>query len=92
MLTFCIRCFFIHHKKAFDMLTLYTYFPIYRYPSIRFIAALGDPSASSGTGAEHWGLWRDDPGPRGVFLKDYDRRLGANDNVAPAGNVHMMCI
>ena len=33
-----------------------------RYPSIRFIAALGDPKASSGTGAETWGLWRDDPG------------------------------
>jgi hypothetical protein len=42
-----------------------------------------------GTGAaEQWGLWRDDPGPRGVFLKDYDRRLGANDNVAPAGMIY----
>ncbi|KAL7538142.1 hypothetical protein ACHAXR_008314 [Thalassiosira sp. AJA248-18] len=56
-----------------------------RYPSIRFIAALGDPKSSSGSGAETWGLWRDDPGPRGVYLKDYDRRLAANDNVAPAG-------
>lgn len=37
-----------------------------RYPSIRFISALGDPTASSGQGAETWGLWRDDPGPRGV--------------------------
>eukprot|EP00804_Cyclotella_cryptica_P010251 CCRYP_016727-RA/>CCRYP_016727-RA protein AED:0.25 eAED:0.25 QI:0/0/0/1/0/0/2/0/253 len=56
-----------------------------RYPSIRFIAALGDPTASSGNGAEKWGLWRDDPGPRGVYLKDYERRLAKNDNVAPAG-------
>lgn len=56
-----------------------------RYPSIRFIAALGDPTSSSGTGAETWGMWRDDPGPRGVYLKEYDRRLGNNDNVAPAG-------
>lgn len=57
-----------------------------RYPSIRFIAALGDPDSSSGTGAETWGLWRDDPGPRGVYLKDYDRRIGANDDLmAPAG-------
>jgi len=56
-----------------------------RYPSIRFIAALGDPTSSSGTGAETWGLWRDDPGPRGVYLRDYDRRLASNDNVAPAG-------
>ena len=30
-------------------------------------------------------LCRDDPGPRGVYLKDYDRRLGTNNNVAPAG-------
>ena len=56
-----------------------------RYPSIRFIAALGDPKSSSGTGSETWGLWKDDPGPRGVYLKDYDRRLKANNNVAPAG-------
>ena len=57
-----------------------------RYPSIRFISALGDPKASSGTtGSETWGLWRDDPGPRGVYLKEYDRRLKANNNVAPAG-------
>lgn len=55
-----------------------------RYPQIRFIAALGDPQASSGTGADQWGLWRDDPGPRGVFLRDYDRKL-AKTGVAPAG-------
>lgn len=30
-----------------------------RYPSIRFISALGDPKSSSGTGSELWGLWRD---------------------------------
>ena len=56
-----------------------------RYPSIRFISALGDPKSSSGTGSELWGLWRDDPGPRGVYLKDYERRLKSNNNVAPAG-------
>ncbi|KAL7435669.1 hypothetical protein ACHAXM_004764 [Skeletonema potamos] len=56
-----------------------------RYPSIRFIAALGDPNSSSGTGSETWGLWRDDPGPRGVYLRDYERRLKSNDNIAPAG-------
>jgi len=55
-----------------------------RYPQLRFIAALGDPKASSGTGAGEWGLWRDDPGPRGFYLRDYDRKL-KNDNVAPAG-------
>jgi hypothetical protein len=56
-----------------------------RYPSIRFIAALGDPKSSAGTGSETWRLWKDDPGPRGVFLKDYERRLKSNNNVAPAG-------
>ena len=57
-----------------------------RYPQIRFIASLGDPKASSGSdGAETWGLWRDDPGPRGVFLKNYQDRILKHDNVAPAG-------
>jgi len=46
---------------------------------------LGDPEATSGDGAETWGLWRDDPGPRGVYLRDYDRRVLSNGNVAPAG-------
>ena len=36
---------------------------------IQFIAALGDPQANSGMGAENWGLWTVDPGPRGVWLK-----------------------
>ena len=36
---------------------------------IQFIAALGDSEASSGVGAEHWGLWEKDPGPRGVWLR-----------------------
>ena len=55
-----------------------------RYPQLRFIAALGDPSASSGDGAAEWGLWRDDPGPRGVYLRDYDRKLAATGK-APNG-------
>lgn len=50
----------------------------------QYIAALGPASASSGTGAETWGLWREDPGPRGVWLRLYQtlRRAG---NIAPAG-------
>lgn len=51
---------------------------------IQFIAALGDPEASSGTGAEKWGLWREDPGPRGVWLRDYEKKLAATGK-APAG-------
>ncbi len=38
----------------------------------QYIAALGDPGATQGTGAEHWGIWTVDPGPRGVYLSDYD--------------------
>ena len=34
----------------------------------QYIAALGDTNASRGTGAEAWGLWEKDPGPRGVRL------------------------
>jgi hypothetical protein len=51
-----------------------------RLPSTQFIAALGDPQASQGqfdpTGNDSWGLWRNDPGPRGVWLRDYDQVLG----------------
>ena len=50
----------------------------------QYIAALGDPQASSGTDAETWGLWEIDPGPRGVYLEDY-ADLVANAAVAPDG-------
>jgi hypothetical protein len=49
----------------------------------QFIAALGDPAASSGAGAEAWGVWRIDPGPRGVRLESFER-LQAAGGVAPA--------
>ena len=49
----------------------------------QFIAALGDPGATSGSGAQHWGLWPLDPGPRGVRLGNYGR-LQAAGGVAPA--------
>src|SRR4030095_9351399 len=47
----------------------------------QYIAALGDPGATSGVGAESWGLWREDPGPRGVRLSGYEALKGG---VAPA--------
>jgi hypothetical protein len=50
----------------------------------QFIAALGDPAATSGSGAETWGLWRVDPGPRGVRLENYEQ-LNASGSVTPAG-------
>ncbi len=40
---------------------------------LQYIAALGEDDATSGTGAELWGLWRVDPGPRGVPLDKYGR-------------------
>lgn len=49
----------------------------------QFIAALGDPDATSGTGAESWGVWRQDPGPRGVRLENYER-LDSTKGVTPA--------
>ena len=52
--------------------------------STQFIAALGDPDASSGRGAQSWGLWTVDPGPRGVWLASFDQ-LQAAGGAAPAG-------
>ncbi len=49
----------------------------------QFIAALSDPGATSGIGAEAWGLWPVDPGPRGVRLENYEQ-LNAAGGVAPA--------
>jgi hypothetical protein len=57
--------------------------PPFQDVPIQFIAALGDPSATSGSGAQAWGLWPLDPGPRGVELVDYKRLLDAG-GVAPA--------
>jgi hypothetical protein len=51
---------------------------------MQFIAALGDPDATSGSGAQAWGVWRVDPGPRGVRLNRYERLKDAG-GLAPAG-------
>jgi hypothetical protein len=51
---------------------------------LQFIAALGDPAATFGTGAQAWGLWPIDPGPRGVKLNRYEG-LQAAGGLAPAG-------
>lgn len=55
----------------------------YRRIPTQYIAALADPGAMSGTGAETWGLWRLDPGPRGVRLKHFEA-LMSTGGVAPA--------
>ena len=52
----------------------------------QFIAALGDPKASSGRGgAEKWGIWRIDPGPRGVYLNQFEKSVANRGGKAPAG-------
>ena len=55
----------------------------FRRISTQYIAALGDPGATSGSGAQSWGLWPLDPGPRGVKLNRY-QSLKAAGGVAPA--------
>jgi hypothetical protein len=49
----------------------------------QYIAALADPDANSGNNAQLWGLWRQDPGPRGVRLDRYEQ-LKAAGGLAPA--------
>jgi len=50
----------------------------------QFIAARGEPLSSAGVGADQWGLWRVDPGPRGVRLGHFSA-LEAGGGVAPRG-------
>jgi len=54
------------------------------YPT-QFIAALGDPNSSFGKGANNWGIWTVDPGPRGVWLRDYENQLVKTNGNAPSG-------
>ena len=54
-----------------------------RVSPLQFIAALGDPDASSGGGAEDWGVWRTDPGPRGLRLREYER-IRSGEEPAPS--------
>lgn len=55
-----------------------------RFKRLKYIAALGLENATSGTGAENWGLWREDPGPIGVWLRLY-KLLAKAGNIAPSG-------
>jgi len=55
----------------------------FRRVPTQYIAALGSPDARSGNDAQTWGLWRQDPGPRGVPLREYGQ-LKASGGVAPS--------
>ncbi len=59
--------------------------PNFKRIPTQFIAALGDPDSTSGSNASDWGLWTVDPGPRGVWLRDYDKQIVKKNGVAPAG-------
>jgi len=48
----------------------------------QFIAALGDSAATSGNGAQLWGIWNQDPGPRACMLDHYPQLKATG--VAPA--------
>lgn len=49
---------------------------------LQYIVALGDPGANSGNDAALWGLWHQDPGPRGCRLENYGQLEATG--VAPA--------
>ena len=55
----------------------------FRRIATQYIAALGNPGATSGSGAQSWGLWPLDPGPRGVKLNRYQSLKDAG-GIAPA--------
>ncbi len=51
--------------------------------NIQYIATLADKDTTSGDGAQTWGLWKKDPGPRGVWLSLYSTMM-ATGGYAPA--------
>ena len=55
----------------------------YRRIPTQYIASLASAGATSGTGAETWGLWKVDPVPIGVWLRLY--KLLEKTPIAPAG-------
>ncbi|MBF0490912.1 MAG: hypothetical protein HQL15_09965 [Candidatus Omnitrophica bacterium] len=55
----------------------------FKHVSTEYIVALGDPNANSGNNAQQWGLWHQDPGPRGCMLGDYEK-LKSSGGVTPA--------
>ena len=49
----------------------------------QYIAALGAPGATSGNDAQSWGIWSQDPGPRGCNLDRYPQ-VKAAGGVTPS--------
>ena len=73
--------------------SVYTPTGFRRVSPIQFIAALGDPKAASGSfhprsssssSSSAWGIWKQDPGPRGVWLRDYPTVFLESQPVPPS--------
>jgi hypothetical protein len=85
-----IRLLFLALSSSFTASRVMADEPQFRRVQTQFIAAAIDPvhgegmKASSGRGTSDWGIWRVDPGPRGVQLREYDR-LESTGGVAPRG-------
>ena len=56
-----------------------------RLHPMQFFAALGDPNSQSGLGAEKWGVWESDPGPRGIPFDQFDDTISNGRKVSPVG-------
>jgi len=54
-----------------------SYLPKIRRVKTQYIATTARPAESRGTGAQNWGIWRRDPGPRGVWVQRYDELKAA---------------
>jgi hypothetical protein len=55
----------------------------FKHIPVEYIVALADPAANSGDNAQTWGLWDQDPGPRGCLLDNYSK-LKATGGITPA--------
>src|SRR5690349_2317247 len=63
LITTLLAVFYIHPVSAES----------FKHIPLQYIVALGEPSANSGDNAETWGLWNQDPGPRGCLLENYQQ-------------------
>jgi hypothetical protein len=68
-----------------QLLVSQTYAPsgFQRIPT-QFLAVLADANANEGDAGE-FGVWPRDPGPRGVWLDQYQKQLKQHNSIAPAG-------
>ncbi len=68
---------------TFPSAAMASYLPKFRKVKTQYIATRARPSERRGKGAQNWGFWSQDPGPRGVWVNRYDK-LAASGGKAPA--------